>query len=85
MRPSNLSAKPTFLILIQIIVRNEAASEWLRHVMTPKEAAKLAWIARVNANIATTPRAKSTLLEIADKYDAIASTPHEPPEEADDG
>jgi len=37
-----------------------------------------------DANIATTRKAKSTLPDIADKYDAIASGAHEPPDETDD-
>ena len=48
--------------------------------MTAKEAARLAWMARVNAKIATTPKAKSTLLDIADKYDAIASSDCDAPQ-----
>ena len=54
-------------------------------MMTSKEAAEFAWMARVNAKIATSPTAKSTLLDIADKYDAIASAAHERAEQADDG
>lgn len=70
---------------MQITLRNELASKWSRPIMTSKEAAEFAWMARVNAKIATSPTAKSTLLDIADKYDAIASAAHERAEQADDG
>jgi hypothetical protein len=43
-------------------------------VMRPDEAAKLARVARKQAMIASTPAVRAVLFELADKYEAIASS-----------
>lgn len=47
--------------------------------MTPDEAAELARIARVQAAASSTPKVKEVLLNLAKKYEAIASSASDAP------